>query len=540
MAEEVYPYEEPLIRRILQSPRHLLSSVLEYFIRVLPLPPKITLLLHQWRGVRFKDRSTVFIRPLVQLAPRFPEDLHVGRNVFFDVCAMALTDRFVPEIHDHRFERTCIVIEDNVYIGMGVILMPGVTLRTGAVVAPGSVVYEDVPAHTLVRGNPARRLETLPPVDRSRTAQPADEMEDDLPDDDYDENGVSRKVFPYEQSFFKILLKSPLVIVRSFLTFCILTLPIPPRLATALYAWMGVHFKNWRTSGIVLPIFMDPINPTGITMGECSHISNQSLIASHFFDPYQPGFTYRKAKVTIGENVFLGMGTIFGSGVSVGDYSMVSANSVLFRDVKNNMGVIGNPARAFTKLPSKKRDYALTADKDTTFHDETGKSVDLFHFEHRLGKVFKENPKRILDFLLDYLTSVLPLSSIQKASVQRFCGIRIKDPSRITLGSTIYLERLAPENLTIGRNVTIQDRVKILAHYVEPSVEGCYFRTGKVTVEDNVFLGACSVIANNVTIGQGAVVMPGTLIVSDVPPFTIVGGFPPEVLGKRELSGSPP
>jgi acetyltransferase-like isoleucine patch superfamily enzyme len=298
---------------------------------------------------------------------------------------------------------------------------------------------------------------------------------------------------------------------------------------------MGVNFKNWRSSGIVLPIFMDPINPKDITVGEFSHISNHSLIAAHFFDPYHPGFYYRKARVTIGDNVFLGMGVIIGAGIHIGSYCNVSANSILFRNVANNMGLIGNPARAFKKTPSKIRDYDLTVDKDKKFNDTTGKSVDIFHFEHRIGKVLLENPKRIFDFILDYLASILPLPSSIKASIHRFWGIQIKDTSAITLGSSIYLERLAPWNVSIGRNVTVGDRVKILAHYVEESVEGCYYRTGKVVIEDDVFLGANTVIASNVTIGKGAVTMPGTLIVSDVPPYTIIGGFPSEVLDKREM-----
>jgi maltose O-acetyltransferase len=49
-----------------------------------------------------------------------------------------------------------IVIEDNVWIGGGAILLPGVTIGRNAVVGAGAVVPKSVPANTVVAGNPAR------------------------------------------------------------------------------------------------------------------------------------------------------------------------------------------------------------------------------------------------------------------------------------------------------------------------------------------------------------------------------------------------
>jgi acetyltransferase-like isoleucine patch superfamily enzyme len=47
---------------------------------------------------------------------------------------------------------------DNVWIGQRGIIYPGVTIGEGAVVSAGSVVMSDVAAHTIVAGNPARRI----------------------------------------------------------------------------------------------------------------------------------------------------------------------------------------------------------------------------------------------------------------------------------------------------------------------------------------------------------------------------------------------
>lgn len=51
-----------------------------------------------------------------------------------------------------------VTIEDNVWIGFNVIILPGVTIHEGAVVGAGSVVTVDIPKCAVVAGNPARVL----------------------------------------------------------------------------------------------------------------------------------------------------------------------------------------------------------------------------------------------------------------------------------------------------------------------------------------------------------------------------------------------
>ena len=54
-----------------------------------------------------------------------------------------------------------IVIEDDVWLGSGAIITDGVRIGKGAVVAAGAVVTEDVPAHTVVGGIPARPIREI-------------------------------------------------------------------------------------------------------------------------------------------------------------------------------------------------------------------------------------------------------------------------------------------------------------------------------------------------------------------------------------------
>lgn len=51
-----------------------------------------------------------------------------------------------------------IIIEDDVWIGYGAIIFTGITIHRGAMIAAGSVVTHDVPAYTIVAGNPAHAI----------------------------------------------------------------------------------------------------------------------------------------------------------------------------------------------------------------------------------------------------------------------------------------------------------------------------------------------------------------------------------------------
>lgn len=68
--------------------------------------------------------------------------------------------RHATEIRDADYDwkglHLKVVVGDDVWIGYGAIILSGVTIGEGSIVASGSVVTKDVPAYTIVGGNPAR------------------------------------------------------------------------------------------------------------------------------------------------------------------------------------------------------------------------------------------------------------------------------------------------------------------------------------------------------------------------------------------------
>jgi acetyltransferase-like isoleucine patch superfamily enzyme len=52
-----------------------------------------------------------------------------------------------------------------------------------------------------------------------------------------------------------------------------------------------------------------------------------------------------------------------------------------------------------------------------------------------------------------------------------------------------------------------------------------------ITIKDNVWVGQNSIITPGVTIGEGSIVSAGSVVISDVPPYTVVAGYPARKIG---------
>ncbi|SFS07827.1 transferase hexapeptide (six repeat-containing protein) [Granulicella pectinivorans] len=96
-------------------------------------------------------KTTVFLDPAY---------VKIGNNVQFSTCTLIGHGGEIAMLNRaYGCSLECvgkIDIRDNVFIGYGAMILPGVTIGPNAIVAAGAVVHEDVPPGSIVGGVPAR------------------------------------------------------------------------------------------------------------------------------------------------------------------------------------------------------------------------------------------------------------------------------------------------------------------------------------------------------------------------------------------------
>lgn len=131
---------------------------------------------HAGRGVNIWAKKFVVIGDNFYIG-RYSQiecDAAIGNNVIFGnyVALVGKYDhhynqigvpiRLASQIRDKDYNwkglNSCITIEDDVWVGYGAILMSGIKIGRGAIVAAGSIVTKNVNPYSIVGGNPAKHI----------------------------------------------------------------------------------------------------------------------------------------------------------------------------------------------------------------------------------------------------------------------------------------------------------------------------------------------------------------------------------------------
>ena len=97
-------------------------------------------------GCKMQDQGGIYIG----------DDVLIGHNA----CLLTLNHEMDPENRADMHPKP-IHIEDKVWLGSNVTVLPGVTIGEGAIVAAGAVVTKDVESNTIVGGVPAKIIKRI-------------------------------------------------------------------------------------------------------------------------------------------------------------------------------------------------------------------------------------------------------------------------------------------------------------------------------------------------------------------------------------------
>lgn len=124
-------------------------------------PAQVRNLFYRMAGVKIGRGSK--IGATVDIDHSAPEMIRIGRNVWVTRGVMLLCHQrdlsqyeVGKPVMDCELKYAPIVIKDGAHIGIGAIIMPGVTIGEGAVIGAGSVVTRDIPPYCVAVGAPAK------------------------------------------------------------------------------------------------------------------------------------------------------------------------------------------------------------------------------------------------------------------------------------------------------------------------------------------------------------------------------------------------
>lgn len=113
-------------------------------------------------------------------------------------------------------------------------------------------------------------------------------------------------------------------------------------------------------------------------------------------------------------------------------------------------------------------------------------------------------------------------------------NIVIGDHTRIGLGNTVIGPVTIGDKVNIAQNVVISGLNHNFEDINKPIAEQG-ISTKQVTIEDDVWIGANSVVLAGIRIGKHVVVGAGSVVTRDVPPYSVVVGNPARVMKRYDF-----
>ena len=112
-------------------------------------------------------------------------------------------------------------------------------------------------------------------------------------------------------------------------------------------------------------------------------------------------------------------------------------------------------------------------------------------------------------------------------------GVKIHNVRNVRILGECIIDTLYPEQIEIEEYAGISRGCIILGHwqtteFLKAKIGGPFF--GKVHIGKGVVLGVNVIVLPGVTIGEGSIIGAGSVVVKDIPPYSIAAGNPARVL----------
>ena len=146
-----------------------------------------------------------------------------------------------------------------------------------------------------------------------------------------------------------------------------------------------------------------------------------------------------------------------------------------------------------------------------------------------IGPAIEAQQDAIADIVIESScrNSAVPLLDTKDLRARIEPGAIIREQVEIGAGAVIMMGAILNIGASVGAGTMI-DMGAVLAGVIEPA------SALPVVVEDEVLIGANAVVIEGCRIGRGAVVAAGAVVISDVPPDTVVAGCPARILKRKD------
>jgi acetyltransferase-like isoleucine patch superfamily enzyme len=156
---------------------------------------------------------------------------------------------------------------------------------------------------------------------------------------------------------------------------------------------------------------------------------------------------------------------------------------------------------------------------------------------------FVLNPINAIKKIIYFIPIIFPLPSSVSARIFQLGGVKFKDPTKVFIGYNCWLDSGSPSHIHIGEHVILGAGTKIVTHSAPTYLLKDKFPVilKEVKLKDGVLIGINSIILPGVTLGECSVVAAGSVVTSDVEPYTVVGGNPAKLTKRIEFeeNGAP-